>query len=198
MDYDSLKDEELVEVSQAGDTAAGDVLLRRFKGLVSIIARPYFIMGGDREDIVQEGMIGLYKAMREYRLGFPGTVPKGVGQSPSVPFAAFAASCIKNQILDAIKNASRKKHSPLNQSIPMDAEALEIMDELQDPEKILIHRENIIHLEAAVKSSLSALESSILSHFLQGKSYAQIAKEKGISVKAVDNALYRIRRKVQK
>jgi len=184
MDYDDLKDEELVKASQAGDMNAGDALLRRFKGIVSIIARPYFIMGGDREDIVQEGMIGLYKAMREYRA------------CETATFATFAAACIKNQILDAIKNAARKKHSPLNQYISMDTKTLEIMDDLQDPEKIIIDRESKSRLETAVKSSLSALESTILKYFLQGKSYAKIAEEIGISTKAVDNALYRIRRKV--
>jgi len=188
MGYDSLCDVELVKLSQSGDTAAGDVLLRRFKGVVNKYARHYFIMGGDRDDLIQEGMIGLYRAIGEYRTGKAGN------------FAGFAAVCIKNQILDAVKSAARKKHSPLNTYVSMDADTPEIAgitDYHQDPEEILIRKEDLTHLEMLVQTEFSARESEILKHYLAGWSYAQIAEELGVSAKSVDNALYRIRRKVR-
>jgi RNA polymerase sporulation-specific sigma factor len=189
MDYDRISDEQLAELSTKGDNVAQEALLRRFKGHVAKLARPYFIMGGDREDLVQEGMIGLYKAMREFKAG------------NAASFATFATVCIKNQMLDAIKNASRKKHGPLNTYISMDMQSPEIAkmsDGLQEPEKILIHRENKLRLENMVQASLSELESAILTHFLAGQSYQEIAASLGRTPKSVDNALFRIRRKVAK
>ncbi|MDR2167214.1 MAG: sigma-70 family RNA polymerase sigma factor [Clostridiales bacterium] len=187
MDYAKFSDEQLARLA-ADESAAQEALLRRFKGHVTKIARPYFIMGGDREDLVQEGMIGLYKAIREFRAG-------------TASFATFATVCIKNQILDAIKNASRKKHGPLNTYISMDAQSPEIAqitDHHQEPEEILIHRENKLRLENLVQASLSDLESAILAQFLAGLSYAEIAETLGKTTKSVDNALFRIRRKVAK
>ncbi|MCL2169162.1 MAG: sigma-70 family RNA polymerase sigma factor [Defluviitaleaceae bacterium] len=187
MDLNNLSDEELVKLSQSGESQAGDILLRRFKAKAAHIARPYFIMGGDRDDIVQEGMIGLYRAIREYRKG-------------TASFATFATVCIKNQILDAVKNASRKKHSPLNSYISMDTESelAHMTDHRADPENILIHRENKLHLESTAAAALSPLEYDILTHFLDGHSYAQIATALEITKKSVDNALYRIRKKISK
>jgi len=185
MGYDNLNDEKLVEMAQAGNIAAGDALLRRFKGIVSMLARPYFIMGGDREDLVQEGMIGLYKAMREYKGG--------------ATFATFAAACVKNQILDAVRSAARKKHGPLNSYVSISAEGDELSglaDSRGDPEEIMIRREDRDSLEKAARASLSPKESTILKHFLAGLSYSEIAAVLGSDTKSVDNALYRIRRKM--
>jgi RNA polymerase sporulation-specific sigma factor len=195
MNYYDIDNENLARLSNLGDNAAQEALLRRFKGHVRVLARPYFIMGGDREDLMQEGMIGLYKAIREFR---PEKAEKTANASN---FTAFATVCIKNQILDAIKNASRKKHGPLNSYVSMNVPSPEIAAMTakdQEPENILIHRENKLYLENMVGTLLSSLESDILALFLEGQSYAQIAHAIGRSVKSVDNALFRIRRKVAK
>ena len=185
--YEKLNDENLAALA-AADPAAAEVLLLRYKNFVRQIVRPYFIMGADREDLIQEGMIGLCKAMGEYRA------------DGAANFASFAAVCIKRQVLTAIKNASRKKHGPLNTYISIDDEddAFHITDNSHHPEKVLIHRENISSLENMVSASLSNLESAILTHFLCGLSYAEIGAKLGTTPKSVDNALFRIRRKVAK
>jgi len=170
-----------------GNRDAEDALLRRFLGHVKLVARPYFIMGGDKEDLIQEGMVGLYKAIREY-------CPES-----KASFATFATVCIKNQILDAIRSASRKKHSPLNTYISMDTSSPEltgVSDHRQEPERIFIGRESKIYLENIVKARLSKLETVVLTHFLSGENYTEIAEKLDISTKSVDNALYRIRKKV--
>ena len=184
--YEKLNDEALTTLAVA-DPVAAEALLLRYKNFVKKIARPYFIMGADHEDIIQEGMIGLHKAMREYRADKAAT------------FASFAAICIKSQVMTAIKNASRKKHGPLNTYISIDGDDdahLVITDNSQNPEKIYIHRENKSALENIVNTSLSSLESAILTHFLSGLSYAEISEKLGTTPKSVDNALFRIRRKV--
>jgi len=183
--YPSLPDEALVALSIT-DPAAAEALLLRYKNFVKKIVRPYFIIGADRDDIIQEGMIGLHKAMREYRVG------------SAASFASFAAICIKSQVMTAIKNASRKKHSPLNTYIPIDHDddGPGFSDNSQNPENVLICRENKTNLENIVSTSLSNLESAILTHFLAGLSYAEIGASLGITPKSVDNALFRIRRKV--
>ena len=191
MTQNPLTDEKLAYLASNGDTSAQDALLSRYKNFVKMAVRPYFIMGADREDLVQEGMIGLYKAIREYRPDRDAT------------FASFAGKCIKNQILTAIKNASRKKHSPLNSSISIhqhNPETLQIIDENQatHPEKALLNQETKRNMETLVTATLSPLESAILTHFLSGASYAEIAATLDKSTKSVDNALTRIRRKVAK
>jgi len=189
--YQILSDESLI-ASAVTDPAAAEVLLLRYKNFVKKIVRPYFIMGGDHEDLIQEGMIGLHKAMREYR------------GDKATTFASFAAICIKSQVMTAIKNASRKKHGPLNSYISIDLDddamglSLDITDNSHNPEKILIHRENKTNLENIVNTSLSGLEASILTLFLSGLSYAEISTKLGTTPKSVDNALFRIRRKVAK
>ena len=183
--YDILHDENLAALS-AADPAAAEVLLLRYKNFVKKIVRPYFIIGADSEDLIQEGMIGLHKAMREYR------------EDKAATFASFAAVCIKSQVMTAIKNASRKKHSPLNTyiSINDNDDTLDITDNSHNPEKVLLSRENKTNLENIVKASLSSLESAILKHFLTGLSYAEIGEKLGTTPKSVDNALFRIRRKI--
>ena len=185
--YEKLHDENLAALA-ATDPAAAEALLLRYKNFVKKIVRPYFIMGADREDLIQEGMIVLCKAMGEYR------------GDKTANFASFAAVCIKSQVLTAIKNASRKKHSPLNTYIPIDddGDAFHITDNSHHPEKIFIYRENKTSLENIVNASLSSLESAILTHFLCGLSYAEIGAKLGTTPKSVDNALFRIRRKVAK
>jgi len=187
MAHHTLSDESLAALAATNPTAA-EALLLRYKNFVKKIVRPYFIMGADHEDLIQEGMIGLHKAMREYRT------------DGDASFASFAAICIKNQVMTAIKNASRKKHSPLNTyiSINDDDDTLDITDNSHNPEKVLISRENLFHIQNIVNTSLSNLESTILTHFLSGLSYAEIASKLGTTPKSVDNALFRIRKKVQR
>lgn len=178
--------EYLAKLAADGDTHAQEVLLRRFKGHVAVLARSYFILGGDREDLVQEGMIGLYKAIKQF------------DPSKNAYFTGFATVCIKNQMLDAIKNASRKKHLPLNSYVSMDGENAEIAgiaDHGQEPEGIIIGQEEMADLLHLAESLLSKMEFAILSHYLEGMSYAEIAETTGRTVKSVENALMRIRRK---
>ncbi|MCL2753062.1 MAG: sigma-70 family RNA polymerase sigma factor [Defluviitaleaceae bacterium] len=187
MCQNNYTDEYLAAQIALGDRDAEDVLLRRFLGRVKVLARPYFIIGGDKEDLIQEGMVGLYKAMREY------------SSENSASFATFATQCIKNQILDAIRSAARKKHSPLNTYVSMDAsnpDLEHIFDIGQEPEQILIKREDKAYLENSVKAKLSKLENAVLNHFLEGESYVLIAEKLNIDAKSVDNALSRIRKKV--
>jgi len=190
--HDMLNDEDLAALA-AADSAAAEALLLRYKNFVKKIVRPYFIIGADREDLIQEGMIGLCKAISSYQ------------SSRDTNFASFASICIKSQILTAIKNASRKKHGPLNTYIPLNYEEdhenpdiFYITDHSNNPEKILILRENKRNIENIVNTTLSHLESAILLHFLAGHTYAEIGEKLGTTTKSVDNALFRIRRKVAK
>ncbi|MCL2169548.1 MAG: sigma-70 family RNA polymerase sigma factor [Defluviitaleaceae bacterium] len=187
MDYKNKDNEYLAGLAVGGDTEAQEALFRRFKGHVVVLARSYFIMGGDREDLVQEGMIGLYKAIKQFD-------PKR-----NASFAGFATVCIKNQMLDAIKIAARPKHSPLNSYVPIDGENPEIAgiaDYGQEPDTLLINREEIENLRQIAQSLLSKLEYQILSYYLEGMSYSEIASVTERTVKSVENALLRIRRKV--
>ena len=190
IDYQNLKDEELAALAKYADNYAQELLLARYKNFVKKIVHPYFIIGADREDLIQEGMIGLYKAIGDY------------SKDKETSFASFANTCIKNQILSAIRNASRKKHSPLNTYISMDSEdnsdILFKTDHSHDPEKILIFRESKKSIENLVTTSLTRLETDILIHFLKGLSYAEIAEKLNKTPKSVDNALSRLRRKISK
>jgi RNA polymerase sporulation-specific sigma factor len=188
-------DDALLRKSRAGDTAALDQLLHRYKDLVKSKSRLYFIMGADRDDIVQEGMIGLYKAIRDY--------------DPERPagFASFAELCVTRQILTAIKAAARQKHIPLNSYISLDKTVdgeteqtyMELLTGTQSsPEEALIDREDRSYIEVNIEKSLSELECRVLSLHLVGKSYAEIAVLVARDEKAVDNALQRVRRKVEK
>ena len=182
MQYENLCDTQLAALSNTGDNLAEETLFRRYKNLVKKTVRPYFIIGADREDLIQEGMIGLYKAIRAFE------------SARDSQFSAFAARCIKNQILTAVQSASRKRHSPLNTYISIDER---LPDEDCNPEKILIFREGKSNLENFVSTSLSPLESRILLYYLQGHTYAEIGEKTGRGTKSVDNALFRIRNKIK-
>lgn len=194
--FASVSDEEVVILAQQGDAVALEYILEKYKGLVKARARSYFLIGADREDIVQEGMIGLYKAIRDYN------ADKLSG------FAAFADLCATRQIVTAIKTATRQKHIPLNTYISLnrpvyDEESertlFDVVSErdVTDPEQIVINEESYDQMRGKIGKSLSDFEWKVLSSYLQGRSYQEIAGELGKPVKSIDNALQRIKRKLE-
>ena len=189
-------DEELIALSRQGDRTAEDLLYERYKQFIRARARSYYLVGADREDIIQEGMIGLYKAIRDYN------------PERNDSFGSFAELCVTRQFISAIAAATRQKHRPLNSYIslnrPVRGEDAEhtlidlISARVSDPEEALIRQETSKHMEETLAGSLSKLESAALSMYLEGSSYVEIAQNLGRSVKAIDNALQRVRRKMEK
>ena len=195
--FSHLTDEEVVEMSHQGEPLAEDYLLDKYKNFVRAKARSYFLIGADHEDIVQEGMIGLYKAIRDYR-------PEKLSS-----FRAFAELCITRQIITAIKTATRQKHIPLNSYISLnkplydeesDRTLMDVIMEgkVSNPEEIIINREDLTNINEKIKEVLSGLEQEVLSAYLDGKSYQEIAESLGRHVKSIDNALQRVKRKLEK
>ncbi|MGN0803572.1 MAG: RNA polymerase sporulation sigma factor SigH [Candidatus Faecivicinus sp.] len=196
--FENMADEEVVRLAQQdGDGAALEYLLNKYKNFVRTKARSYFLIGADHEDIVQEGMIGLYKAIRDYR------------EDRLSSFRAFAELCITRQIITAIKTATRQKHIPLNSYISLnrpiyeedsDRTLLDVIteDSPSNPEEMLIDREDLSVIEGRIGSMLSELEKQVLIRYIEGKSYVEISEEMNRHVKSVDNALQRIKRKLQK
>lgn len=195
--YNTMLDEEIIEEAQAGDVKALEYLINKYKGFVRAKARTYFLIGADREDIIQEGMIGLFKAIRDYR------------EDKLSSFRSFAEICITRQIITAIKTATRQKHIPLNSYISLnrpifedesDRTLLDVISEecISDPEEMVINREEFAGIEVKLGEILSDLEWEVLSLYLQGKSYHEIAVELDRHVKSIDNALQRVKRKLEK
>lgn len=188
-------DEELVELVREGDDLAVAELLERYRRFARAKARTYFLVGGDREDVVQEGMIGLYKAIRDYRPGH------------DAAFRSFADLCITRQILTAIKTATRQKHGPLNSYVPFEKRQsvnsertvgeLVACETADDPLQTVIAADEFAQLRATVAELLSGLEAEVLDLYVEGRSYQEIAKVLGRHVKSVDNALQRIKRKLE-
>ncbi len=192
---DTLSDEELVEETRNGRSEALDELLRRYRRFARIKARSYFLVGGDRDDVVQEGMIGLYKAVRDYETGH------------GASFRSFAELCITRQILTAIKTATRQKHTPLNSYVSFDlpqhddgsrtvADTIEDVD-TADPLTQLVQTDEVARLRELFDEVLSELESNVLHLYVEGRSYQEIADQLGRHVKSIDNALQRIKRKLE-
>ena len=194
--YASMSDEELVELAQKGDGEALPFLLDKYKNFVRARARSYFLIGADHEDIVQEGMIGLYKAIRDYN------------PDKLTTFRAFAELCVKRQIITAIKTATRQKHYALNSYVSLnkplydeesDRTLLDVLEgRVTNPEDLYISQEDLSHIETQIESMLSELEQKVLQCFLDGASYQQIAEDLGRHVKSIDNALQRIKKKLTK
>ncbi|MCX7923699.1 MAG: RNA polymerase sporulation sigma factor SigH [Clostridia bacterium] len=195
--YNAMLDEEIIEDARTGNSKALEYLINKYKSFVRAKARTYFLIGADREDIIQEGMIGLYKAIRDFR-----------GDKLS-SFRAFAELCITRQIITAIKTATRQKHIPLNSYISLnrpifdeesDRTLMDMISEesISDPEEMIINREEFNGIEAKMGEILSGLEWEVLSLYLQGKSYQEIAEELDRHVKSIDNALQRVKRKLEK
>ncbi len=195
--YLAMADEQLIVASRNGDRVAEDLLYEKYKQFIRMRARSYFLVGADREDIIQEGMIGLYKAIRDY------------SPDKNASFRSFAELCVTRQIITAIKAATRQKHIPLNSYVslnrPVNKEEPErtLIDvlgaaQMSDPEETLISRETYQSMEEQLLASLSPLERSVLTLYLEGRSYVEIAELVGRSSKAIDNALQRVKHKLEK
>ena len=195
--YQQMNDEQVVELCHQGDSEAEEYLLNKYKNFVRAKARSYFLIGADHEDIVQEGMIGLYKAIRDFK-------PEKLSS-----FRAFAELCITRQIITAIKTATRQKHIPLNSYVSLnkplydeesDRTLLDVIMEgrITDPEELIINRENLGNIHNKISEVLSGLEQEVLQAYLDGKSYQEIADALGRHVKSIDNALQRVKRKLEK
>ena len=190
----SDSDEVLCGRAAAGDRVAEEQLVIRYNRLVRVCARPYFLAGGDSEDLIQEGMVGLLAAIREY--------------DPSKPaaFRTYAEVCIKNRLLSAVKAAARDKHTPLNNSVSFETPLFSgngdryayraSVQHLEDPEEIFLSREAFRERMEALMGQLSGFEANVLRLYLTGLSYSEIAAEVKKSPKSVDNAVQRIRRKL--
>ncbi|AZN38443.1 MULTISPECIES: RNA polymerase sporulation sigma factor SigH [Paenibacillus] len=197
LDYDCRTDEDIVETVREGDSEALEYLINKYKNFVRAKARSYFLIGADREDIVQEGMIGLYKAIRDF---------KG---DKLASFKAFAELCITRQIITAIKTATRQKHIPLNSYVSLDKPIYDedsdrtLLDvicgtRVSDPEELIINQEEFIGLEDKMSEILSDLERKVLMLYLDGRSYQEIAVDLDRHVKSIDNALQRVKRKLER
>lgn len=195
--YENLSDEQIVALAQGGDSVALEFLLTKHKNFVRSKARSYFLIGADHEDIVQEGMIGLFKAVRDY-------MPERLSS-----FRAFAELCITRQIITAIKTATRQKHVPLNSYVSLNKPIYDeesdrtLMDVIvegraQNPEELIIGREDLVSIRDRVDQVLSGLEQDVLNAYLDGKSYQETADKLGRHVKSIDNALQRVKRKLEK
>ena len=195
--YVNMADEEIVLLCREGDSVAVEYLLNKYKNFVRSKARSYFLIGADHEDIVQEGMIGLYKAIRDFR-------PEKLSS-----FRAFAELCITRQIITAIKTATRQKHIPLNSYVSLnkplydDESDRTLMDVCAEghganPEEMLISQEDLAGIHKRIDEVLSGLEQEVLAAYLAGKSYQEIADNLGRHVKSIDNALQRVKRKLEK
>ncbi|MEG0473137.1 MAG: RNA polymerase sporulation sigma factor SigH [Solibacillus sp.] len=195
--FERFNDEEIIEMVHDGNTDALDYLISKYRLLVKAKARSYFLIGADKEDIVQEGMIGLYKAIRDFK-----------GDKLS-SFRAFAELCITRQIITAIKTATRQKHIPLNSYVSLDKPIYDeesertLMDVLtgtivDDPEELMINREEFGYLEGKMGEILSELELQVLALYLDGQSYVEISEELNRHVKSIDNALQRVKRKLER
>lgn len=196
LEGDFVLDEELVLLANGGDGIALETIINKYKNFVRAKARSYFLIGADREDIVQEGMIGLYKAIRDFR------------SDKLSSFRAFAELCITRQIITAIKTATRQKHIPLNSYISLnkpiydeesDRTLLDVISgsKILDPEELIISREELSAMELKIGEILSELEWEVLMSYLQGKSYQEIAIDLERQVKSIDNALQRVKRKLE-
>ena len=187
-------DEALCVRAVSGDRVAEEALVIRYNRLVRICARPYFLAGGDSEDLIQEGMVGLLAAIREY------------DPSKAAAFRTYAEVCIKNRLRSAVKAAARDKHTPLNNSVPFEPPLFDGKGEqyayhapvrqLEDPEEIFLSRESFRERMDALMGQLSGFEANVLRLYLNGLSYSEIAAEVKKSPKSVDNAVQRIRRKL--
>ncbi len=196
-DYAKLSDNELVELANSGNDDAMEVLINNYKNFVRAKTRAYFLIGADRDDIIQEGMLGLFKAIRDYK------------PDKKSSFRSFADLCVTRQIITAIKTATRQKHSPLNTYVSLNKPAFNDENERMlieminnkdnvNPEDILIDRETFGITDEKIRTCLSNFENTVFEFFIDGATYQEIATRLGKSPKSIDNALQRIKKKIQK
>ena len=186
--FDNISDEELIARLRDGETIIEDYLMEKYKGLVRQKARAMFLIGGDTDDLSQEGMIGLFKAVRDFQPGREAT------------FATFARMCIDRQIYSAIQNSNRQKHLPLNSyvSLNQEDESSPIWElSVENPEEIIIDQETTRDLQQKISDYLSPMENKVLDLYLKGEGYVEIGRILGKSPKSIDNALQRIRAKIR-
>jgi len=187
--YKNYSDEKLIKLVQKGETTAEDELISRYKNLVRNRARKYFLAGGETEDLIQEGMIGLYKAIRDY------------DETKNAAFFSFAYNCITKKIMTAIKKASRLKHMPLNVAVNLSTFGIKDENEKQafvsdlSPEDIVIEKEDIEELQEWLNKILSKFECIVLNMYIEGLSYSEMSDKLKKSVKAIDNSLSRAKKK---
>jgi len=192
-----MTDEDVVNLAREGSIDAQEYLINKYKNFVRAKARSYFLIGADKEDIIQEGMIGLYKSIRDFR------------SDKLSSFRAFAELCITRQIITAIKTATRQKHIPLNSYVSLnkpiydedsDRTLLDVISgtRITDPEELIISREEFDDIETKMGEILSSLEWKVLMYYLEGKSYQEIAGDLKRHVKSIDNALQRVKRKLER
>ena len=196
-EYTQMTDEKLIENIKNDDHVALDCLMKRYNDIVNMKANKFFMIGAEKEDIVQEGMIGLYKAVKSF------------DTEKQNSFKTFANMCIERQLITAVKNSNRQKHIPLNSSVSLNAAAyddnedvdkIDILDikALDDPSDIIAEREYFESMENKIKEALSKFELQVLHEYEKGKSYADIAAKLNAKVKSVDTAIQRIRKKATK
>ena len=188
--YDGIKDEELISRFKNGESEILDYLMEKYKNMVRKKARTMFLIGGENDDLIQEGMIGLFKAVRDYQ------------PDRDAAFQTFASICVDRQIYTAIQSSNRQKHQPLNSYISLSEQDGENEEHLGDnwgenPESIIIDQENVQDLEQEITATLSPMENQVLEYYLAGNGYGEIAQIMGKTPKSIDNALQRIRIKIR-
>lgn len=197
LSFRTMEDEDIIELAKNDDSLALEFLIYKYKNFVRAKARSYFLIGADRDDIIQEGMIGLYKAIRDY------------DRDKLTSFKSFAEICITRQIITAIKSATRQKHIPLNSYISLNKPLFEeesertLLDMITgskstDPMDLFIGREDMDIMETRIGKMLSELEKEVLMSYIDGKTYQEIAIDLNRHVKSIDNALQRIKRKLER
>lgn len=195
--YNDMKDEDLIQVIKSGDKFALEFLINKYKELVNMKVSKFFMIGAEKEDIVQEGLIGLYKAIKSFN------------PDKQNSFKTFANLCIERQLITAIKSSNRQKHMPLNSYLSLntaayeddeDSNLLDIFDahQIEDPLDTITKKEYYKTVEKAIDKSLSDFEKQVLNRYMQGESYMQIAEKLDTPVKSIDNAIQRIRKKAMK
>ncbi|MCR4945240.1 MAG: RNA polymerase sporulation sigma factor SigH [Clostridium sp.] len=196
-EFEGKLDEEIVLEAKYGNIRAQEYLITKYENFVKAKAKSYFLIGADKEDIYQEGMIGLYKAIRDFK------------PDKLTTFKAFAELCVRRQIITAIKTATRQKHIPLNTYVSLNKPIYEeesertLLDVLSglkitDPEELVIGQEQMEYIEREIEKTLSDLEMEVLTSYLDGKSYQEIACDLNRQAKSIDNALQRVKRKLEK
>lgn len=194
-DFRNMADEDVIAYARAGDNLAAEHLLSKYRCIAESKARTYFLVGADRDDVIQEGMIGLFKAIRDYRSDKP------------AGFRVFAEICVTRQIISAVKSATRQKHVPLNRGISLHYAAsgyepssvlIDILPNgcVIDPEKILLESDVMERLDSAAQKHLSSLEAKVLRCYMQGMSYWEMSRLLSCCAKSIDNALQRAKRKI--